>query len=223
MKTLVMIRFMLLSPRRTSRALRNERNIAPSFWLVLGYGGLVALGFLISALQRDYPPPPETLAVWIAAWGEFTMLPFLKISPENYRPFEAILMLPLALAIWMLMAGSGRLLSILFGGRVSYEAYLNLFGLAFFPFLLLAAVLDTIYSGFLDPFIVPALQNVYGPLARIFFTNFPPLMYIIVLGLGAVYNSIAVHSAEGFGWLKAILSGFIAFAWAILLLTVLLR
>jgi hypothetical protein len=223
MRTLVYIRYMLLSPRRTSRALRNERNIAPSFWLVLGYGALVGLGFLSSALQKDYPPPPETLAVWVAAWGEFTMLPFLKILPENYRLFEAILMLPLALAIWMLMAGSGRLLSILFGGRVSYEAYLNLFGLAFFPFLLLAAVLDMIYSGFLDPFIIPALQNVYGPLARLFFTNFPPLMYTLVLGLGMVYNIVAVRSAEGFSWPKAALSGFVAFAWANLLLTMLLR
>ena len=194
MKTLSYFWRMIISPRKTSLALAQESSVRYSAMLVLGYGILMSLGFLISA--RDYPPPKETLDVWIRAWGEFTMLPFLKIPAESYRAFEAAIMIPLALTIWMLMAGTAKLLSILFRGKVRYEQYLNLLGFGFFPFLLIAGILDTIYSGYLKPFAVPALNLEYGAAARSFFLLFPPLEYTILYGLGGVYNGIASWTAE---------------------------
>jgi hypothetical protein len=223
MKTFSYLWNMLKAPRRTSQALVEENRVRYAAALVLSYGVVNCLGMLLSALRHDYPPPPDVLAVWIKTWGEFTMLPFLKIPPENYRAFQAVIFIPLSLTIWMLMAGTAKLLSLLFKGKRSYEQFLNLLGFSFFPFLWIAAILDTIYSGYLKPFAVPALNNEYGPLAQIFFQLFPPLEYTILYGLGAVYNAIAVQTAERWAAWKSVVVGALTFAWPILLITALLR
>jgi cytochrome c biogenesis protein CcdA len=177
---------MLIAPRSTSRALVEESRVRYAAALVLSYGIFNSLGFLISALRHEYPPPPEVLQVWIRTWGEYAMLPFLKIPPEQYRMFQAIILIPLSLAIWMLMAGTARLLALLFNGKVHYEGYLNLTGFGFFTFLWIAAILDTIYSGYLRQFAVPALNMEYGTAIRAFFVWFPPLEYVILYGLGVL-------------------------------------
>jgi hypothetical protein len=223
MKTLSYFWRMLIAPRRTALALAQEPSLRHAAALVLSYGLALSLGFSISALQQDYPPPPDTLAVWIRTWGEFTMLPFLKIPPENYRAFQAVIMLPLALAIWMLMAGTAKLLSLLFRGKANYEQYLNLVGFGFFPFLWIAGILDIFYSGFLKPYTVPALNLEYGPLVRAFYVNFPPFEYVILFGLGAVYNGIGAWAAERWAFWKSALVGLLTFAWPMILLSMLLR
>jgi hypothetical protein len=38
----------------------------------------------------------------------------LKIPAEYYRLFLTVILIPLGLAIWMLMAGTGKLFSMLF-------------------------------------------------------------------------------------------------------------
>jgi hypothetical protein len=189
--------------------------------LVLSYGIANSLGFLISA--HDYPPPADVLAVWIRTWGEFTILPFLKIPPENYRTFLALIMIPLSLTIWMLMAGTAKLLSLLFKGKARYEQYLNLTGFGFFPFLWITAILDTIYSGFLRPSAIPALNLEYGGLVRGFFLWYPPLEYTILYGLGGVYNGIATQCTEHWAVWKSVVVGVLTFIWPMLLISTLLR
>ena len=223
MKTLYYLWRMILSPRRTSQELAQESSIRFSATLVLGYGIFGSLGFLISALNRDYSPPKETLDVWIKTWGEFTMLPFLKIPLESYRAFLAAIMIPLALTIWMLMAGTAKLLSILFRGKASYEQYLNLVGYGFFPFLWIAGILDLVYSGYLKPYAIPALNLEYGELARAFFLLFPPLEYTILFGLGGVYNGIASWTAERWAVWKSVVVGVLTFAWPLILMSILSR
>lgn len=223
MRTLSYMWGMLHSPRRTSQELSRLSSIRHSAALVISYGIFCGLGFLISAIKRDYPPPPETLQVWIDAWGQFTMLPFLKIPEENYRAVLAAILIPLALMIWMLMAATARLLSITLRGKASFDQYLNLTGFGFFPFLWIAAVLDLIYSNLLRPFAVPALTLEYGPLAREFFLLFPPLEYMILCGLGGVYNGIAAGIAERWAAWKSILVGALTFAWPTILIALLLR
>jgi hypothetical protein len=223
MKTLSYLWMMLKAPWRASQALAQEVRVRYAGALVLSYGIFGSLGFLLSAIQRDYPPPAETLEVWIQAWGEFAMLPFLKIPAENYRAFQAVIMIPLALAIWMLMAGTARLLALLFNGRVRYEQYLNLVGFGFFPFLWIAAILDLFYSGVLRSYAVPALNMEYGELARGFFLWFPPVEYMILYGLGGVYNGIAAQSTERWAAWKSVALGALTFLWPMLLISTLLR
>jgi hypothetical protein len=223
MKTFSYLWKMIISPRQTSRALAEEGRVRYAAALVLSWGIFSCLGFLIGALQRNYPPPAETLAIYIKTWGEFTMLPFLKIPAENYRAFLAVIMIPLSLTIWMLMAGTAKLLSLLFKGKARYEQYLNLMGFGFFPFLWIAAILDTIYSGVLRPLAIPALNLEYGGLARAFFLWFPPLEYTILYGLGGVYNGIGAQSAEGWAAWKSVVVGALTFAWPMILITTLLR
>jgi hypothetical protein len=223
MKTLTYLWKMLISPRRTSRELAEEPRVRYAAALVLAYGAALSLGFLIGAINHAYPPPPDVLAVWIKTWGEFTMLPFLKIPAENYRAFLAIIMIPLSLTIWMLMAGTAKLLSLLFKGNARYEQYLNLMGFGFFPFLWIAAILDLIYSGLLEPLALPALNLQYGAWARAFFLWFPPLEYTILYGLGGIYNGIAAQTAERWAVWKSVAVGVLTFIWPFLLITALLR
>ncbi len=223
MKTLSYLWKMITSPRQTSQELAQENSIRFSAALVIGYGVFGSLGFLISALNRDYPPPKETLDVWIKTWGEFTMLPFLKIPEVNYRAFLAAIMIPLALAIWMLMAGTAKLLSILFRGKARYEQYLNLLGFGFFPFLWFAGILDMVYSGYLKPYAVPALNLEYGELARAFFLWFPPLEYTILFGLGGVFNGIATWTVEQWAIWKSVVVGMLTFTWPMILMMSLMR
>ena len=210
-------------PVQASREIAMEKSIPSSLAIVAGYGTTLGLLFGISALAKDYPPPAAELQIWIKAWGEFAMLPFLKIPAENYRLFLAFAMLPIALAAWMLMAGSAKILSILFGGKATYEQWLNLTCFAFFPLLILSSLLDVLYSGLLGDFTVPALQMKYGPAIQIFFHYFPQVFYTILLALAGVYTAIAARQAEGFSWWKSAMIGAVAFAWTTIIWATLLR
>ncbi len=214
---------MIPHPGKTSREIAGAASIAPSLVVVTSFGVVHGLLFYISYLAKDYPPAPAVLEVWIRAWGEFSMLPFLKIPAESYRLFLAFAMLPIALGAWMLMAGSAKILSGLFGGKASYDQWLNLTCFSFFPFLILAALLDILYSGLLGSFIVPGLQMEYGPAANAFFLYFPQLFYPVLLALGGVYTAIAARRVEGFSLWKSGLIGMIAFAWTTMLWATLLR
>jgi hypothetical protein len=214
---------MLVSPRRTCQELLHEGSIRPAAAMVLVFSMLFGILNLVSYLKKDYPPDPATLKVWVDSWGEFAMLPVVKIPPESYRLFTAIIFVPLGLAIWILMAGTARLFSLLFKGKGNFDQYLKLFGFSFFLFWLIAALCDLIYSGFLDPYVVPGLQNQYGPFARGFFLYFPQLMYPVIMGLGGVYNGIAVHVLERFSLWRTILIACCTFIIPIFFIAVLIR
>jgi hypothetical protein len=128
----------LISPFRSAQALPASARVRPAALLVLGAGLFMAAGMLVSHLNHAYPPAPNVLKIWVETWGEYVMLPFLKIPPESYRLFLAVIMVPLAYAIWMLMAGTAKLLSLFMGGRASYEQYLVITAFSFFPFWILA-------------------------------------------------------------------------------------
>lgn len=99
---------MLTHPGRTGKELASETSLKPVATLVIAFGILYGSLFLKSYLAHDYPPPPEELAVWVEHWGEAVMLPFFNIPAEIYRGFQAAIMLPFALALWMLMGGTAR-------------------------------------------------------------------------------------------------------------------
>ena len=147
---------------------------------------------------------------------------------QQYRLFLAIIMLPLVLAVWMLMAGTARLLGRLFDGRASFDQYLNLLAFSFFTFWMLASVLDFSYNLLLGPYLVPAIQGMYGPLASAFVRNFPPMLYVVLFGLAGVYNGIAAHTVERVAgapyapW-KSALVGLLTFVWPMVLVVALSR
>jgi hypothetical protein len=152
------------------------------------------------------------------------MLPFLKVPAESYRLAMAIFTVPLMLAIWMLMAGSARLLSILSGrGRVSFDQYLNLFGFGFFAFMIVAAALDFLYSGVFGGFVLAALEKEYGPIVKSVVAAFPPVMYTTLYGLGGAYNAIAAREGKGYSIPSTLIVGCVTFSWPTLLVTLLLR
>lgn len=215
---------MVVHPRRTARELLSERTIYPSLIVVLGFAVLESLLSLISYLAGDYPPSPEVLRIWIETWGEFAMLPFIKVPAESYRLAMAVFMVPLMLAIWMLMAGSGRLLSVLFGrGRVSFDGYLNLFGFSIFAFLIAAVFLDALVNGVFGGFELAALRGEYGSLLRSVFVAFPAVEYTVLFGLGGVYNAIVAREGEGYSIPKSAVVGFVTFLWPMVLVSLLLR
>jgi len=178
---------------------------------------------LISHLQGDYPPPPADLKTWIDAWGSFTMLPFINVPAESYRLTQAIFMIPLMFVIWMLMAGSARLLSILFGRKTSFDQYLNLVVFGFFPWMILSSVLDGLMSGVFGGFVLSALRMEHGPLVKNLITNYYPIMYSVLFGVGGVYIALAARRADGIKWWQAVLVGFATFIWPTLLGALLLR
>jgi hypothetical protein len=213
----------LFSPFRTAKALPASVRVRTAALLVLGAGLLMASGTLVSYLKHSYPPAPDVLKIWVDAWGEFLMLPFLKIPPESYRLFTAIILVPLALAMWMLMAGTAKMLALVLRGHASYEQYLVITAFGFFPFWILAGIIDTIFSGVIDGYVLQALTGHLGPFATAFWTNFPKFFYTILYALGGVWIGIATVGVESFKWWKAIPIAFFSFAWAMLLITVLLR
>lgn len=213
----------LISPYRAAHALPAAPKVRPAALLVLAAGLYLAIGMLISHLSHAYPAPPDVLKIYVDAWGEFTMLPFLKIPPESYRLFLAIIGIPLVFAAWMLMAGTARLLSLWMGGRASYEQYLVITAFGFFPFWFLAAVIDTIFSGVIDGYVLRALTGQLGPFAAAFWTNFPAFFYVILYGLGGVWIGISAAGVESFRWWKAALIAALSFAWPALLMSALLR
>ncbi len=213
----------LIFPFRSARALPASPRIRSAALLVLGAGLYLALGMFISYLNHDYPAPPDVLKVYIDAWGEFNMLPFLKIPPESYRLFLAVILVPLAFAMWMLMAGTAKLLSLLLGGRASYEQYLVVTACGFFPFWILAAIIDTIFSGVIDGYVLRALTGQFGPFATSFWTSFPILFYTILYGLGGVWIGIGAAGVERFQRWKALPIAMFSFAWPMLLMSLLAR
>lgn len=221
-RSLALLPKTVVHPRRTAREFLSERTIYPSLIVVLGFAVLESLLSLISYLAGSYPPPPEVLKIWIEAWGEFAMLPFIRVPAESYRLAMAVFMVPLMLAIWMLMAGSARLLSILFG-RVSFDGYLNLLGFSFFAFFIIAVFLDALVNGVFGGFELAALRGEYGPLLRSVFVAFPAVEYTVLFGLGGVYNAIVAREAEGYSIPKTAVVGFVTFLWPMVLVSLLLR
>jgi hypothetical protein len=213
----------LISPYRSAKALPASVRVRPAALLVLGAGLFMAVGTFISYLNRSYPPPPDILKIWVDTWGEFTMLPFLNIPPESYRLFIALISVPLVFAMWMLMAGTAKLLSLLMGGRASYEQYLVITAFGFFPFWILAAIIDTIFSGVIDGYVLRALTGQFGPFATAFWANFPIYFYTILYGLGGVWIGIAAAGLESFKWWRSVVIALFSFAWPMLLMSVLLR
>jgi hypothetical protein len=153
----------VISPLRSARALPASVQVRQAALLVLGAGLFMAAGNFVSYLNHAYPPAPDVLKLYVDTWGEYLMLPFLKIPPESYRLFQALIALPLVYAIWMLMAGTAKLLSLLMGGRASYEQYLVITAFSFFPLLDISRILDMIFSGVIDGHVLQALTGQYGP------------------------------------------------------------
>lgn len=213
----------LISPFRTARGLPAAVRVRPAALLVLAAGLFMAVGMLISHLSHAYPPAPHVLKIYVDAWGEYLMLPFLKIPPESYRLFLAVIFIPFAFAIWMLMAGTGKLLSLLMGGHASFEQYLVITAFGFFPFWISAGVIDTIFSGVIDGYVLQALTGQLGPFATAFWSSFPQFFYTFLYGLGGVWIGISTAGVESFRWWKAVLVSLFTFGWPMLLMSVLVR
>ena len=213
----------LTHPGRTSKELASETSLKPVTTLVIAFGILYALPFLKSYLDHSYPPPPETLAIWVEHWGEGVMLPFFNIPAESYRGFQAAIMLPFVLALWMLMGGSAKLLANLFGGKQSYETYLKITGFTYFTIWVIAAFIDAMFSDVFWTYIARGLEGELGPLVGGILTYFMPLEYIILYGLVAVNVAIATRAVEGFAWWKAAIVGIAVFAWPMALVSAVVR
>jgi hypothetical protein len=211
------------SPWRSAHALPASVRVRPAALLVLGASLFLATGMFVSYLNRDYPPAPDVLKIWLDTWGEYLMLPFLKIPPESYRLFLAAIMVPLGFALWMLMAGTAKLLSLLLGGRASYEQYLVITAFSFFPFWILAGIMDSIFSGAIDGYVLQALTGQLGPFATVFWKNVPAFFYTFLYGLGGVWIGIGTAGVERFKWWKAVLIAAFSFGWPMLLMSVLIR
>jgi hypothetical protein len=214
---------MLLRPARTARVLAADKSLKPAAGLVIFFGILNSLLFLASHLRRDYPPPPEVLEIWVEHWGEGVMLPFFNVPAESYRGFQAAIMLPFCLAIWMLMGGSARLAASLFGGRGSYETYLRITGFTFFSAWLIAASVDLLHSGLFQDAVLRGLQGEYGATVDFLLTIFMPLVYALLYGLAGANIAIAARAVEKFSWWKAALVGIAAFAWPMTLVSSVVR
>lgn len=229
MNTLLNLARVFVRPRSTCRAILRDETLRPGLAVVVGFGLVLSALFARSHLVGDYPPPPDELETWIEAWGEFAMLPVVKVPAEQYRLAQALFALPLVLAAWILMAGSARVASDLWGGRVSFVNYANLFGHTFFAFWLLATLLDALYSLALGDHLLRALRGAYGPLARALATYYPSVVWTGLLGLGAIYNGIAAFEAEGAvgrpaaSHLRAALIAVVTGFWPIALISLLVR
>lgn len=217
------MRGMLLHPKQTGKELATDARLKPAAIFVIAFGLLQSLMFLVSYLKQDYPPPADVLAVWVEHWGEGVMLPFFNIPVESYRGFQAAIMLPFCLAIWMLMGGTGKLLSTLFGGKHNYETYLRVTGFTFFTIWLIAAFLDFLYSGVFAEIVLNGLRGEYGPLVDGLLQGFMPVEYVVLYGLAAINITFATRAIEGFSWWKAAIVGVAAFAWPMALVSTVVR
>lgn len=218
---------MIRHPLQEGQEIAAWGTIWPGLLVVLALGLYMTVGCYRSHLNGDYPPPAEELRVWIATWGEFAMLPVLDIPLERYRLFMAQTALPGMLASWLGMAGLARLLTGWFGAQTTFRQYLNLLAFSFFPFWFLAILGDGLYSAGLGDHVLPGLRGEYGTLAQAFFTNYPPLLYTVLFGCGAVYNGLAAYAAASpgkklRGW-QAGLIGWLTFVPPILLASFLYR
>ena len=223
MITLARLYRMIRHPRQTSHELVKDPDPRSALKVVLALGICMALMFGISAWAQDYPPAPDVLQTWINAYGEFGILPFLKIPAENYRLVLAVISIPLSLACWMLMAGTARLISLFFGGRVTFDQYLNLFGYSFFAFWILAHLVEICIEGLGGAAMLPSLRGEYGPLAYNFFVYSLPVGWVLLLSLGGAYNGLVTYFTEKFSGWKAATTGMLTMAWPIVLVLSLLR
>ena len=214
---------MLLHPKQTGKELATDSRLKPVATLVIAFGLLQSLLFLISHLKQDYPPSPEVLEVWVEHWGEGVMLPFFNIPAESYRGFQAAIMLPFCLAIWMLMGGTGRLLTVLLGGKHSFETYLRVTGFTFFTIWLITAVLDFLYSSVFQEIVLNGLRGEYGLLVDGLLQAFMPVEYTVLYGLAGVNIALATWAIEEFPWWKAAIIGFATFAWPMVLVSSVVR
>ncbi|MBM3123477.1 MAG: hypothetical protein FJZ87_00220 [Chloroflexi bacterium] len=214
---------MLTRPARTGKSLASEKSLKPIAVFVIAFGLLQSLLFLISYLRKDYPPPAEVLEVWVEHWGEGVMLPFFNIPAESYRGFQAAILLPFCLALWLLMGGSARLVALLFGGRHSFETYLRITGFTFFTIWLIAAFIDFLYSGIFQDAVLRGLRGEYGAAVDFLLQIFMPIEYTILYGLAGVNIFIATRTIERFAWWKAALVGLAAFAWPMALVSSVVR
>jgi hypothetical protein len=214
---------MLMHPARTGRELAVERSLKPVATLVIAFGIVYGSLFLKSYLDHDYPPPPQKLAIWVEHWGEGVMLPFFNLPAESYRGFQAAIMLPFALALWMLMGGTARLLANLLGGRQSYETYLRVTGFTFFTIWVIAAFIDALFSDIFWVYIARGLQGEFGPAIDAALTYFMPLEYTVLYGLVAVNVAIATQAIEKLAWWRASLVGIAVFAWPMALVASVVR
>jgi len=199
------------------------RNIRLSLTLVSVFAVLLAIAYLISYLNHDYPPPPAEWQVWIQTWGKAWMEPFIPIPLATYRLFLAGAIIPGVLLAWTGMAAAGRLLSWVFRGKAGFPQYLNRVALNFFPFWILAAAVDFLYMGFVGPYILPALNMAYGPLARELVYAAPMITYVIPLSAGGVCIAITIHAMEGFAPWKAAIIGGVNTCLALAVITLLVR
>ena len=209
----------IIAPRKTARELLAEQSLTWPLAIVLALGLISSISFYISYLQHAYPPPVEM----IEAWGKFAMLPFFNVPAESYRLFLAEILVPFLLGIWILMAGSARLLSILLGGKVTYRQYLVLFAYSFFSFYLIASILDIIYSGLMFHMIMSALRGEYGPFVRQAFILYPMIFWPVALGLAGIYNGIVCQEGEGWAAWKSVLVAVITFVWPMIAISFTMR
>jgi hypothetical protein len=214
---------MLLHPGRTGKELASETNLKPVATLVIAFGIVYGSLFLKSYLAHDYPPPPEKLAIWVEHWGEGVMLPFFNLPEESYRGFQAAIMLPFALALWMLMGGTARLLANILGGKQSYETYLKITGFTFFTIWVISALIDGLFSDVFWTYVSRGLQGEFGTAVDTMLTYFMPLEYTLLYGLVAVNVAIATRAVEGFAWWRAALVGIAVFAWPMALVSAVVR
>jgi hypothetical protein len=214
---------MLTHPGRTGKEFTSETSLKPVATLVIAFGVLFGLMMLKSYLAHDYPPAPEVLAVQVEHWGEGVMLPFFNVPAESYRGFQAGIMLPFALALWMLMGGSARLLASLLGGKQSYETYLKIAGFTFFTIWVISAFLDFLYSSVFWGYVYRGLQGEYGPVVDALLAGFMPLEYTVLYSIVAVNVTIAARAIEGFAWWKAAIIGIAVFAWPMALVSSVVR
>jgi len=214
---------MLFHPGRTGKELASQTSLKPVATVVIAFGVVYGLLFLKSYLAHDYPPPPEVLEVWVEHWGEGVMLPFFNLAAESYRGFQAAIMLPFALALWMLMGGSARLLSSLLGGKQTYETYLKITGFTFFTIWVISAFLDGLYSDVFWKYVSRGLQGEYGPVVDALLVGFMPLGYTMLYGLVAVNMAIDTRAIEQFPWWKAAIVGIAVFAWPMMLVSSVVR
>jgi hypothetical protein len=213
----------LISPFHSAQALPPSVRVRPAALLVLGSSLFMAVALFISYLVRAYPPAPDVLKIYVDTWGEYYMLPFLKIPPESYRLFLSIILVTFDFAMWMLMAGTAKLISLLVGGHASYEQYLVITAFSFFPFWILAGIIDSIFSGVIDGFVLQALTGQFGPFATAFWSNFPKFFYTTLYGLGGVWIGISTAGVESFKWWKVVPITLFTFGWPMLLMSVLMR
>ena len=214
---------MLLHPKRTGKELAANTRLKPVTTFIIAFGLLLSLMFLVSHLKQDYPPSSEVLAIWVEHWGEGVMLPFFNIPAENYRGFQAAIMLPFCLGIWILMGGTGRLLARLLGGRNSFETYLRITGFAFFTIWLISAFLEFLYSSTFNEYVLRGLQGDFGPFVDVLLQYYPPVLYTLLYGLAGVNITIATRTIEDFPWWKAAIVGLATFAWPMALVSSVVR